>query len=96
MAHIISTSINLSAIENAKEKIVKGKKGKYLPITIILNDEKDQFGNDGPVFVQQTEDERKEKAAKVYLGNAKVVWTNQELPANSSEPTDMEDDDLPF
>ena len=43
MASIIATSINLSEIP--KDKIIEGKKGKYLPITITLNDEVDQFGN---------------------------------------------------
>ena len=40
MASIIKTSINLSEIP--KDKIFVGKKGKYLPITITLNDEPDQ------------------------------------------------------
>ena len=34
MASIIATSINLNAIP--KDKIIIGKKGKYLPITITL------------------------------------------------------------
>ena len=50
MASIINSSINLSEIP--KEKIINGKKGKYLPITITLNDEQDKFGNDGPIIVQ--------------------------------------------
>ena len=74
MASIIKTSINLNNIP--KDKIFVGKKGKYLPITITLNDEPDQFGNQGPVVVEQTKDERDAKAAKTYLGNVKVVWTN--------------------
>ena len=74
MASIIKTSINLSEIP--KDKIYVGKKGKYLPITITLNDEVDQFGNQGPVVVEQTKEERESKTAKTYLGNARVVWTN--------------------
>ena len=74
MASIIKTSINLSEIP--KDKIFVGKKGKYLPITITLNDEVDQFGNQGPVVVEQTKEERESKTAKTYLGNARVVWTN--------------------
>ncbi len=74
MASIIATSIDLNKIP--KDKIIDGKKGKYLPITITLNDELDQFGNSGPVVVQQTKEEREAKVAKVYLGNVKVVWTN--------------------
>ena len=74
MASIIKTSINLSEIP--KDKIFIGKKGKYLGITITLNDEVDQFGNQGPVVVEQTKEERESKQAKTYLGNTRVVWTN--------------------
>ena len=74
MASIIKASINLSEIP--KDKIFVGKKGKYLPITITLNDDVDQFGNQGPVVVEQTKEEREAKASKTYLGNVKVVWTN--------------------
>ena len=74
MASIIKTSINLNEIP--KDKIYIGKKGKYLPITITLNNEPDQFGNQGPVIVEQTKEERDAKAAKTYLGNVKVVWTD--------------------
>ena len=78
MAGIIKTSINLSAIP--KDKIIAGKKGKYLPITVTVNDEPDQFGNQGPVIVDQTKEEREAKVAKTYLGNCKVVWTNGTFP----------------
>ena len=74
MASIIKASIDLNKIP--KEKIFVGKKGKYLPITITLNDELDQFGNQGPVVVEQTKEERDAKAPKTYLGNVKVVWSN--------------------
>jgi hypothetical protein len=105
MASIIKTSINLNDIP--KHKIIDGKKGKYLPITITINDEVDQFGNQGPVIVEQSKDERDSKAAKVYLGNVKVVWTNgQNVEAaprqdgqQQSMPSKMsaeEPDDLPF
>jgi hypothetical protein len=74
MATILNTSIDLTKIP--KDKIIDGKKGKYLPITITLNDELDNYGNNGPVMVSQSKEERESKAAKVYLGNVKVVWTN--------------------
>ena len=74
MASIIKASINLSEIP--KDKIIPGKKGKYLPITITINDEPDQFGNQGPIVVAQTKEERDAKQGKTYLGNVQVVWTN--------------------
>ena len=76
MASIIKTSIDLTKID--KSKIITGAKGKYLPISLTLNDEVDQFGNQGPVIIEQTKEERAEKVAKIYLGNCKVVWTNGE------------------
>ena len=102
MASIIKTSINLNEIP--KDKIYVGKKGKYLPITITLNDELDQFGNQGPVIVEQTKEERDAKAPKTYLGNVKVVWTNgsnvEPAPRdNNSAPAPAPaaaEDDLPF
>ena len=69
MAGIIKASINLNAID--KSKIIEGKKGKYLPITITVNDEPDQFGNQGPVCIEQSKEEREAKVAKTYLGNVK-------------------------
>ena len=102
MASIIKASINLNEIP--KDKIIVGKKGKYLPIAITLNDEPDQFGNQGPIIVEQTKDERDAKAAKTYLGNVKVVWTNgTNVDAasrdNSTAPpqqAQVADNDLPF
>ena len=105
MASIIATSINLNAIP--KDKIIVGKKGKYLPITITLNDELDQFGNNRPVVVQQSKEERDAKTEKVYLGNVKVVWTNdnnvavapkegQAAPVQAAPAAAAPADDLPF
>ena len=102
MAGIIKTSINLSQIP--KDKIIIGKKGKYLPIAITVNDEPDQFGNQGPVVVDQSKEEREAKAPKTYLGNVKVVWSNgtnvepaprDGAPAQAA-PAAAPADDLPF
>ena len=103
MASIIKASINLTNVP--KDKIINGRKGKYLPITITLNDELDQFGNQGPVVVEQTKEERDAKAPKTYLGNVKVVWSNGQNvdPAprdNNSAPAPAPaaapETDLPF
>ena len=102
MASIIATSINLNEIP--KDKIIIGKKGKYLPITITINDEVDQFGNQGPVVVQQSKEERDAKTEKIYLGNVKIVWTNGDnvdVAPRDNAPAAMPAqpqpaDDLPF
>ena len=104
MAVILTTSINFDQIP--KDRIIQGKKGKYLPITVTINDEVDQFGNHGPVVVSQTKEEREAKEAKTYLGNVQIVWTNGQIaqPAprdQKAQPVKTEslqeqEDDLPF
>ena len=102
MAGIIKTSINLANIP--KDKIIEGKKGKYLPISISVNDEPDQFGNQGPVCIEQSKEEREAKNPKTYLGNVKVVWTNGTFPdripfeGGQTKPTAKveAEPDLPF
>ena len=58
-------------------------------------------------MVEQSKDERDSKAAKVYLGNVKVVWTNGTNVAaaprqDAGAPVDRKmaaaavEDDLPF
>ena len=57
------------------------------------------------MIVEQTKEERESKAAKVYLGNVKVVWTNGENVAaapredgQGQAPPQLvqQEDDLPF
>jgi len=105
MASIIRAGINLTNID--KSKIIEGKKGKYLPIVVTINDEVDQFGNQGPLTMAQTKEEREAKAPKTYLGNVQVVWTNGrnvEVTPRQDQPTKPQPtpvvkevgEDLPF
>ena len=103
MASIINASINLNHID--KSKIIEGKKGKYLPISIVINDEVDQFGNQGPITIAQSKEQREAKSAKTYLGNVKVVWTNGDnvaaaprdgQPQQAAPALTPQEDDLPF
>jgi hypothetical protein len=77
MAVIINGSINLSKIP--KDKIIDGKNGKYLPLSITVNDELDQFGNQGPIVVAQSKEERDNKEQRTFLGNVNVAWTNGKI-----------------
>lgn len=100
MAGIMKVNLNLDNIP--KDKIYKGKKGSYLTVVVTVNDDVDQFGFQGPVYVDQTKEERDSKEPKTYLGNVKVVWTNGDFPEpaprdNQEEPVAQETgDDLPF
>ena len=98
----MKANIDLNKIP--KDKIYQGKKGKYLPITITINDELGNYGDSGPIIVEQTKEEREAKVDKVYLGNVKIVWTNgtnvdaapREGGATQAAAAPMPADDLPF
>jgi len=102
MAGIVKASIDLTKIP--KEKIVDGKKGKYINIVLNINNDPDQFGNQASVVVDQTKEERDAKEAKVYLGNGKVMWTDGQFPdpvpyegnQQRKQPKPAPVDDLPF
>ena len=67
MSNIVNASLDLTKIE--KSKIIKGKKGSYINMTMFINDENDQFGNNASVIISQTKEEREAKTPRVYLGN---------------------------
>jgi hypothetical protein len=93
MAKILNVSINVDKI--TKSKLIKGKKGTYLSLNIAVNDEKDQFDNDCSVWENQSKEERDSKTLKNYLGNGKVIWSNEENVSVSPGAEDI-DDGLPF
>jgi len=75
MSTIINASLDLTKIE--KSKIIKGKKGSYINVTMFVNDEVDQYGNNASIIISQTKEEREAKAPRVYLGNGKTVGNGQ-------------------
>jgi len=93
MSSIINLSINLEKID--KSKIIAGKKGKYLNLTVGGNrDGEDQYGNTHYCFQSQSKEEREGKAEKNYLGNGKeFVFNNDTATASTSSNNE---DDLPF
>lgn len=99
---IISLSINLDKID--KSRIIEGKKGKYLNMSMILNDQKDQYGNDGFVSESVSKEEREAGTKGTILGNCKVVFDNSQqatahTPKKKFNPANVdmsEGDDLPF
>lgn len=103
MASLTSININVSKIP--KEKLYDGKKGKYLQVTFVQNNEADQFGQNASVYVSQSKEEKDSNIPKIYLGNGNVVWTDGQLVEavnkQSSAPTtqpvqEEEGEDLPF
>ena len=94
MAQIISVSIDLNKLD--KSRIVEGKNGaKYYNFTINVNDEKDQYGNDASVTISQTAEERQAKAQRTFVGNGRVVWSNNSSQQSNAQPKE-EIDDFPM
>ena len=97
MASLINLNINVE--ELPKEKFVKRKKGVYYNLTISVNDETNQFGQNVSAFDSQTKEEREAKKPKQYIGNGKVVWTDGKSTKAQQEPQPQDNDnnvDLPF
>ena len=92
---IINFSINLDKID--KSKIITGKKGKYLNLTLGSNrDGEDQYGNTHYIYQSQTKEEREAKNEKVYLGNGKEFNFDEPKTETAAVTSVGSDDDLPF
>jgi hypothetical protein len=101
MSVLANVSIDVTKIDKAKLY-----NGKYLNVTISINDQTDAYGNNVSVTESQTKEERDLKTSKRYLGNGKVVYTNGEvkvaekqdkpLQTASQKFAQQEQDDLPF
>ena len=84
MSQLISLSINVSKIDKAR--LIQGKKGTYLDLTISVADEPDQYDHNVSAWQTQTPEERTAKANRLYLGNGKTVWADN-APAPTAQPT---------
>ena len=98
MSAIIEFSLNLDKLD--KSKIVKGKKGNYYPLTVSVNDQASAYGDNVSVYTSLSKEEREAKAAKTYVANGKVVWTNGSIVAmertQQAAPAQEEAADFPF
>ena len=93
MSKLITASLDLTKID--RSKIIEGKKGKYLNLTIWVNDDVDQFGNNVSLQQSLSKEEREAGSAKIYLGNGKTYESNGGGSAPSAAPA-ASDSDLPF
>jgi len=99
MAVIFNASIDVTKID--KTKLINGKKGTWLPVTVTINDELDDFDNQGSITIQQSKEERESKEKKTYLGNGRVAWCNDQISnlsptGGAKKAPEKQQDDLPF
>lgn len=98
MATLVTLGLN-------RDKVQFNDKG-WANITISINDDTNQYGQNASAFISQTKEQREAKEAKTYVGNGKVVWTDgaikvadriEEGVTSSEQSTaGRETPDLPF
>lgn len=94
MATLIGLSIDVTKIDKSKLG-----NGKYLNLTVSVEDETNQYGQNVSAYLQQTKEEREAKANRQYLGNGRVFWTDGNVTKAITPLSDnmkQEGDDLPF
>ena len=101
---ILKGSIDVSKID--KSKLIAGKKGTYLNVSIMVKDDLDQYGNIGMIIQDTTKEEREAGVKGAILGNikdlpgkspvAQATHYSEQL-SNKIPPTVVNlADDLPF
>jgi len=100
----LNFSIDVTKLD--KERFYKGKKGTYAKLTVFVDSEQSQYGDNGVITQQLTKEEREQKLKLPILGNATIFYTNdadnfaqekpQQAPAHHQPPTDDFEDDIPF
>lgn len=80
-----------------KSMFKKSKKGReFLPVTISIFDEPDQYGQNISIILEQSKEEREQGKDRVFLGNGKVFYGSSIGPATDSIPnvqTQNDEDD---
>jgi len=90
MSKLFTGKIDVTKID--KSKIFEGKKGKYINLSIWINDEVDNYGN--TMSIQQSTDKGD---APLYLGNCKEFEPKkQEASPAAKQESKEEDDDFAF
>ena len=88
-------------------KTVESKNEKGFEMTVSVNDDTNQFGQNVSAFAAQTREQREAKKSKYYVGNGKVFWTDGVIKTaekveagetNTAIPTatPVDTEDLPF
>jgi len=97
MSAIVNFSLDLSKLP--KEKMIKGKKGTYINLSLSVSNETTKFGKNASISVAQSKEEREAEQEKLYVGSGKVVWTDGtcvKATAGDAVVEEVASSDLPF
>jgi hypothetical protein len=105
MAQLTDLYIKLDTLKTLVSTL-ESKKEKGIALTIGINDEPNNYGQNVVATISQSKEERDAKKNKYYVGNGKTFWSNNNeyIPpkneaaqqAAPAPPVSGEMDDLPF
>ena len=96
---ILRLKIDVTKI--SKEHLFKGEKGTYLDLTLMENDQIDEYGNAGFVSQQVSKEAREAGVKGPIIGNYKTIEIKRKPAAQpakqqQSQPNPEIDQDIPF
>jgi hypothetical protein len=99
---IIKLNIDVKKLDKAR--FFTGAKGTYANLNVLLRDEPDQYGNDGMIVEDVSQEERMSGVKGTIVGNVKVVKQKDSAPQKPAPkhhsqvviPEDDDCQDIPF
>lgn len=92
MSSLASLYIKQETLEQMVKVLQKKAGVKGIELTISINDDSNEYGQNVTSFVSQTEEQRKEKKPRFYVGNGKVYWTDGKIQLGQKpEPKSQSD-----
>jgi hypothetical protein len=85
MASTLSVSIDVKKID--KSKLYKGQ---YLNLTVGVRDNINDYDQNVSLWYSQTKEERESKLDKKFIGNGKVVWTDNVIKTSQDIKSNLE------
>lgn len=102
MASLSSIYLKAETLETLA-KTVKAKGEKGIELTISIQNETNDYGQNLSAFVAQSKEDREAKKKRFYVGNGKCFWTDGSIVVADKQPQEQKeveqsqpDDDLPF
>lgn len=87
-------------------KTIEKKGDKGISLTVSINDESNQYGQNLSAYVSQSKEDREAKKDRFYVGNGKTFWTDGKITVAEKQQNDSvvsdavvvddEDENLPF
>lgn len=72
-------------------KALEVKEEKGFSLTISINDESNEWGQNVSGFASQTKEQREQKKQKFYVGNGKVFWTDGSIKLAAKKENTLPD-----